>query len=739
MGLAGIFSLLSGIFKGRLVGAPAELMVYPESDIVQEILRPRSFSSRVLEVLDTVPRWISEPFPFFLGLAVILFLGLLLIHKEKKKALANLLMATLLLLYGFLFAFLFFMGLNPFVGGWMRAYWGFTVLLGVVISLLMGLSLKALRRFFSERLVLWNISCFSLEVLLSGALFLVGFLLLVPVIDGFTSHILTRSHCFSDQPGMPHEHAQESSAYPSALSISQNDWSTDSFNYLVPSWLDPNRLDYRLYEMDATVNIWWSSLFDMPQVRGYQDSPGGVNYNGWQYWMNVVLAKDEIVDRLEVPLELAVNQAKFFIDWHAIGYLEGISHATGRGYSAPVSTYIIDEQLVGEGEEVNIWRPMQGYYVNLPGFWETLKYYKVSPEATSPIYQATNAPAVLVVGDLEAQNIMMRLFGSLNLNSQKAILVQGSPRVDDYSLEELKGFKMVALYRYAERTSGRDWEMLEKYVRNGGVLFVDTGDKRPEAEAKQLPALFPISANVREPLGKEWALKGNRVFEDWGVDVTQFTAPVFDDEPWSFSYAEPGVVDRGTRVLLKNYEKVILADATLGNGSVIWSGMNLPYHILREYNLDELRLFRKLLERAVSAEAESFLVGTDFERPSPEKVVIRGNNANAVLFKEAGYEGWGAYIKVDGAKKKLKVYHAGPMQPGYMYAFIPPEFRDKNFEVVFTFRGAWKTWVYYFINLLGILLTIDLITGKHGLSLLRRVVLPLRNKAAEWWEREEEY
>ncbi|MBU1868154.1 hypothetical protein KJ608_01685 [Patescibacteria group bacterium] len=740
VGLEGIFTLLSGIFRGKLVGIAAEVSVHPEEAIAQTMLAQRTFLVKILEVFDEVPQWVSSPFPILLALAFALFLGLFLIHRNKRKFLGDLLLTGGLLGYGFLFAYLFFMGLNPFAGGWIRVYWGFTVLMGVVICWLMRESLRSLGDFFSKKLGLWNISALSLNVLLSGAVCLTGLLLVIPVMEGFTSHILTRAHPFPDKPEILHEHTQESSAYPSLLSLDKDKWGGDVFKSLTPVWLDPNRLDYRLYDLDATVNIWWSSWFDMPLVRGYLDSPGGENYSGWQYWMNVVLAKDEIVERLEMPLELAKNQAKFFIDWHAIGYLEGKGGAIGRDFGVPFSSYLIDEEMISKSEEVNIWRPLRDWYIDLPGFWETLEYHQINPARTSPIYQATNAPAVLVIGDAEAHNVLMRIFGSLNLNSQKAILVQGSPRVGDYSLEELNNFRMVILYRYTKRTQGKDWEMLEKYVGNGGVLFIDTGDEGPEAEAEQLPALFPISANTREPLGKEWALKGDQALENWGVDITKFTAPIFDDEPWSFSYAEEEAVDKGTRVILENHGRIIMADTSLGNGSVIWSGMNFPYHILREHNTEELRLFEKLLERAVSTEEpQGFLTGTEFKRVTPEKVVIKSKDAAAVLFKEAGYEGWRASIKAGGEERRLKIYQAGPMQPGYMYVRVPSEFRDRDSEVTFIFTGVWRTWLYYAINFLGVLFVIDLITGKHGIALLTKFTLPLRRKVGEWWGKDEEY
>ena len=738
-GLKGVFDLLAGIFSGRLTGTAAEIANHPDAEMAQEMMRQRTFVLKAQEVLDKVPRWVSEPFPYLLVFSLVAVVLLFFTCKDKKRVLRNLLLVGLFLAYGFLFAYLFYMGLNPFAGGWLRVYWGFTVLFGLIISWLLGMSLRALKDFFPKKLHWSGMSVFTWEVLLSGTIFLIAFLLVVPVMEGFVTHILTRSHGFLDKPEILHEHAQESSAYPTVLNLQEENWGENMFKELTPEWLDTNRLDYRLYDLDGTVNIWWNTRFDMPLARGYLDSFSGSNYSGWQYLGNIVMGKDEIVAKLGISPQLAKKQAEFFIDWHAIGFLEGRGGVFARDYGVDFSSYLIDEEMIERSEEVNAWRPLRDYHVDLPGFWETLKYYQVKSEKTSSIYQTTNAPAVLVIGDNEAHNVVMRLFAELGITSQRGIVVQGEQWVDSYSLEELKDFAMVILYRYKYRSGEKMWEMLEKYVRGGGRLFIDTGDERPEAAAEQLPSMFPISSNERESLGMEWDLEAAPVLVEWGVDIGNFTAPVFDEKPWSFSYAETGALDKGARVLLKNHGKVILADTPLGNGRVIWSGMNLPYHIQREHNLDELRLFEKLIEEAVSAEGESFVVSASFERPSPQKAIIKGEKARAVLFKEAGYEGWRVVVKSAAGRQRLKIYKAGPMQPGYMYVIIPPEFRNSPYEVTFTYWGSWKVWLYYIINSAAIVVVIDLITGKHILGLLNRCSFPLRDRFGGWWARDGEY
>ncbi len=735
VGLGGIINLLMGILKGRLVGVTAEVTVNSETEVAQQILAQRNWLFKIQEVTHTIPRWIN---PYFAPLLLIaLFIFILTFYFSRKRNFEfpwkeNFLLLLSLTFYGFLFALLFFMGLNPFAGGWIRIYWGFAIL----SSLLIGLLIRPLILIWDDFSYL-DSKKFLLEILLSLFLLFFAFSWFAQQgKDNFLAHIITRSHGFPDQPEVLHEHAQESSAYPTVLNLTPKIWQKSIFKPLVPRWLDADRLDYRLYDMDATVNIWWNAYFKMPLVRGYLDSPGGPNYDGWQYWMNVVLNKDEIVKRLKVDPSIAREQTLFFIDWHAMKYLEGKGGVWGRDFGVPFSQFLLSSEVIKRSEEVKLWRPLRDIYIDLPGYWETLKFYEIKENLVSPIYQASNAPAFLIVGDREAQNIFMRLAGSLNLNSQKAIIVQGSENLSDYSLAELKRFKALFLYRY--RSPKVDWTKLEKYIEEGGFVFLDTGDERPEAESDNLPPLFPIVSNQRAPLGRDWRLEKGKGLKDLKIDLNLFTVPIFNGEPWSFSYSS--VPRNGAEIWLKNYGQTILAGQKIGQGYVLWSGMNFPYHSLREYNLQELQLWRYIFSKAgLLGNKDSIIVETKFQRPSPQKAIINSGQAPGVLFKEANYSGWQAVVTNGAQRAKVKIFSAGPMEPGYMYVFIPEQLRSAQTKVIFTFSGSMKIKFYYLVNLLGVLLLLDLIGGKRGLHLLSFLARPLSNYFKEWWEKDEDY
>jgi len=53
------------------------------------------------------------------------------------------------------------------------------------------------------------------------------------------------------------------------------------------------------------------------------------NYSGWQYLQNITFTKDEVVDRFDYTVDQARAMASFFIDWHAIKYIEEFSLCRG--------------------------------------------------------------------------------------------------------------------------------------------------------------------------------------------------------------------------------------------------------------------------------------------------------------------------------------------------------------------------------------------------------------------------
>ena len=643
---------------------------------------------------------------------------------------------VLIFVYLALFLYSFAIGINPLSGGWFRVFWPTMVILGSVVC------------------VLWRISTDNLEIIIGrwenkpwifkwyG--WLLGTVLgLVVLVGGIPFLESTYKNFEREMLG----YVSESSAFPTALSlnIEKGEW-PEKLPKLVPDWLNANDISYRLYDMDATVNIWWNSVFKMPLARGYLDAnpkgPDAENYAGWQYWQNITLTKNEAVERWGLTEEQANNQSKFLLDWNSIRYIEGYP-LYERSYAAVPSSYIAeDKDLFVRNEVVDVFRPGK-YYMregmgwDIPDHNQQLRYFEIKKEAVSPIYNVTNAPTILVVGDRIAQDTMMRNLAFLNLNSRKAITIQWNKPIDDLSEDQMKKFDLIILFWYKYDSQTRAFKRLDTYVKNGGNLFIDTGTEQKESNSQNLPEIFAFTKSERKPLGNNWDLRIENDDITKGIDFGKFGEPIFDGQLWNFAYPMSSFRYQ-VKVLLTNHQKPVLASYNLGKGKVVWSGMNFAGHVQRFKNDEEIKLFKNILFYFMDFSRDQNLE-TSFERPTTEKAIIRGTNAKGVLFKEAAYPSWDLTIKSNGESKNVPVYQAGPMVYGYMYAFIPESMRGGNFEAIFEYHGEWVYKAAYFISFLSVILVLDLLFFKAILTkVFRKYFSYVHRRVGKWWEKEEE-
>ena len=643
---------------------------------------------------------------------------------------------SLMLFYLVLFLYAFVLGINPIAGGWFRAFWPSMTIFGGFIAVMWRVVFDNFEVVFGK----WEskMGLFRWFGWVFGSLFgiltiVVGVGYLKTTYDSFRAETL--------------KYVEISSAYPTNLSLNlkKGQW-PDKLPKLTPAWMDPNDTGFRFYDMDATVNIWWNSVFKMPLARGYLDANpkerGAENYQGWQYWQNVTLMKDEAVKSWDVPEELAANQAKFLIDWNAIKFFEG-NQSLQRPYGAKLSSYVEnDKNLINKSETVEIIGPTV-FWDNLGNRFfdnskQELKYFEVDDVATSPIYSASNAPTILVVGDTAGQDIMMRNFAFLGLTSRNAIIVQWNKEADKLSQDDLKNFDLVIFFRYKYANSGKVFKNLEKYVKAGGNLFIDTGTEQAESNTTSLPAVFPFENSERKPLGKEWEITAEDSEITKGVDFSKFSEPVFDGAEWNFTYPVGGL--RGnSKTLVYNHKKPVLVWQKLGEGVVIWNGMNFAGHLQGYRNLEETKLFKNILF-SFSDLSKDNMVKVSYERPASEKVEIRGSKAKGILFKESGYAGWDAVVNAGGKSKKVKIFEAGPMVPGYMFVFVPEDMRGGDFKAVFKYHGEFVYKFTYLVSFLSFFIVLDiLLFEKRILKFLKRKSAFFHKGVGNWWEKEDEF
>lgn len=476
-----------------------------------------------------------------------------------------------------------------------------------------------------------------------------------------------------------------------------------------PAWLNTKETNFRLYEINNSVNIWWNIIFDLPIVKGYfpvMPSQGAVN---WLYWADQTFI-GEIVKHFNTPVSVARNSALFLIDWYGVKYLDN------QGEPLDIADYLIDES---------------GFIKNKVQEEGKLKFLEVNDEFTSPIVRPVNSPNILVVSNDNGYDTILRVLGMENLNSKYLIPVHGPEYLDKIKKEELSSFDAIFLYNYKYKNR-KVWDNLEKYVENGGKLIIETGSEVKESAlsntrgAKELPSVFPITKTSRQELGTEWNLQNNGSSILTEASLDKFSPLIFENLPWKLSYAEPGDVKSWGRVVLSQKGKPILVEGSLGQGKVIWSGMSLPYHIQTYQNFDESRFFRNLLNEILNLKKDNL---NDFrvERSRPESIKISAQNFSGVLFKENFYPGWKAFV----GHERLKIYKAGP---DFMYLKVP----DKTGEVRLSFVGSVMSWILFILTLAtSISVLVFLIFGGQ---IFKRLIptFGLDKKIKKWWNKEDE-
>ena len=193
-------------------------------------------------------------------------------------------------------------------------------------------------------------------------------------------------------------------------------------------------------------------------------------------------------------------------------------------------------------------------------------------------------------------------------------------------------------------------------------------------------------------------------------------------------------------VILANKGIPLIVSQKYGQGEVIWSGMNLPYHLTTYKNLEEAKFFRNLMSDLITLTPVEY-GNFEVQRKSAQNVVISGSQARGVFFREQNYSGWSAKINSDKVNGGLKIFRAGPTFPGFMYVVVPEEAQDSNFSVTFSFRG--NPWVYFWqiVSLVVVLAILDraILNSRLVVPILLKIYTPLRKRVGKWWEKEDEY
>lgn len=497
---------------------------------------------------------------------------------------------------------------------------------------------------------------------------------------------------------------------------------------ILPTWLRKDDKNYRMEGQNYLFNFWWPLATDIPATRGYVHF-FNKNQSYWNGWLTAGLTNfwGESIAR---PESIVQNTALFLIDWNAIRYLEDSNRA--QGVDNPYIDYLIKEPVSDLHKVVKA------------GQGGELSFFRIAEKETSPIVKASQAKTMLVVGLKETfvYDNINKVMAAENLNSRFLIPIRGPDKLDDLKKYLLSSFDLVFLndYRYDDFQS---WQVLVDYVKQGGKLIIETGTQVRESDSATLPEgqtkfpeVFPMTATKRDSLGNKWQLtvSNHPVLE--GIDPSEFGALVYEGVPWKLSFVpSPADLRSGARVILSQAGQPFFVSRKLGQGEVIWSGMNLPYHFLYYDRPVEAKLFKNmvsyLLEGLPNGEVVSAL-----ERKRPEQVKISGNNFSGVVFKEHFNSGWQA--KING--QEVKIYQAGP---DFMYVRVPKGLNGE-IKVEFSYRGTIAAWFFFLLSMGTIGYIICFLVFRREIGYIAdksprfNLLGPLNKKISSWWFKGEE-
>lgn len=356
----------------------------------------------------------------------------------------------------------------------------------------------------------------------------------------------------------------------------------------------------------------------------------------------------------------------------------------------------------------------------------------------------TTRPLVLVVGQNKV-DAYFRIFHLANLGTipfDEAILVKGKENIDEYTAEELKKFELVILegYQY-KKLINRDkaFKEMEKYVRSGGSLFISTGWQYTSADwqLNKTPEFFPTTELKWTDAGQtsNYLLESSEIGA--GVDAGLFGPLDYHGNAWGISSTEKENLREWAKVILSAKGKVLAAGGELGQGRVIWTGLDFPGHISTyKDNPQEVKFYGNLIKYLLKGKTKKD-VAAEWMREYPDRVEI---TINEIVDKKVGVY-WSEANQPDfkarliepgiGKAKRLAVYKAGPG----MSLFILPKV-EAGTKIVFEYQAPLIVLLARLVSMTTFILLI--------ISIFKPIRFKVKIKWPKMWlkqgrEEEEEY
>lgn len=396
--------------------------------------------------------------------------------------------------------------------------------------------------------------------------------------------------------------------------------------------VDGSVTNFRVASPSDNLSVWFNALYDVPQTRGYGAAPQ-VSNPDWQFWLDSTAWNGDASE----------SQRTFLFDWYAVRWV--YVPATYMPSTAGVVP-----KLAAHPE---LYAPVPSGPSD-----SSLTFSYLRPTA---IAVASNAPVILVIGQPENYRLVFRDLSYSGFDTSRAIPIDGGPYIDDYSAQDLAQFDEVVIYGGLAHDDARALGLLDGYVRSGGGLVVEASGSPLAGSGLGDP--LPVTGSTRHDVTGDWGFRTASSPITDGIDFSSFGPPEYSGGPWTVS-AATGMRSWAQPVVWSGAGAVVAA-GDLGQGRVVWSGLNLPFHIDSYRNAEESRFLTTAMAWASRPSAAAAAVSSSHLAGPQQTTVAVDAGARGVLFKESWSDRWHAYV--DG--RPLDVLHAGP---GFMYVLLPP-------------------------------------------------------------------
>jgi len=457
---------------------------------------------------------------------------------------------------------------------------------------------------------------------------------------------------------------------------------------------------------------WFNYKYDVPQTRDYYGQ--GILNPQWNGLFSIIYYTTG-----------NYNETNFFLDYWGVKWILARSDENIPGTSIPHHQKFLTRQQYYQlnGQARAIYDPDE-------------VIYEFTYRNATPILFVSNVPTLLILGDEIGYNDVFLAFAYSDYDSCHIIPIKGREYIDDYTLSQLSQFDAIILRGYKYHKQAEAWSLLENYVNEGGGLIIETGHS-PDENASFISPPCPVEMTRKTNFGKEWHFTYVDSPVTDRINFTSFSPAVYGDYAWGVSASYNESVRPWAKTVLWNKGHPLVVIGDYGKGRVVWSGLNLPFHIINYKNYWESLFLSKMIDWAAQAPGKrTTTVDYTVNRPNPEKVIATiSNEASGVLFKECYFKNWYAYlIDHEGKRQNLPIYKAGPY---FMYVRVLSDIKFP-IKIVFEYGMEWEEISGVIVSTITFIILVMYATGlpvdKPATFLVKK--LKSAQKVREWWYEE---